>query len=323
MKLATYRDGSRDGQLLVVSRDLSCAHHAFGIASRLQDVLDDWNFLSPQLEELSQTLNHGKARHAFAFDPRRCLAPLPRAYQRVGTCGGGPSEARSGGASGAPSGGAPGGPRDAARAAALAAPPARGAPRLYQDSGDNLSGPHDPVVCADPSWGVHFHAEVVALTADVPPASGPDAALERVRLLALTNRLTLRHWWEAERAEGLGFVRSHPATAFSPVAVTPDELGGAWHGGRVHLGLVGGWNGRRLAPGDTGGGAAAPFGELIAQLCALRALGAGSIVGGGVLGELTPQDPPARDGDLVRWDLCDANGASVFGAIEQRLVWPS
>src|SRR5881275_568127 len=220
MKLATYRDGSRDGQLVVVSRDLQSAHYATGIAHKLQQVLDDWNFLAPQLQDLYDTLNGGKARHAFPFDPAQCMAPLPRAYQWA-------------------DGSAYINHVELVRAARNAEVPKTyyTDPLMYQGGSDDLLGPCDDVVVASEEWGIDFEAEVAVVTGDVPMGASPDRALDGIRLVMLANDVSLRNLIPAELAKGFGFFQGKPATAFSPVAVTPDELGDAWQGGRVHLTL--------------------------------------------------------------------------------------
>jgi fumarylacetoacetate (FAA) hydrolase len=307
MKLATYHDGSRDGQLIVVSRDLALAHYASGIATRLQQVLDDWNFMSPQLEELSQTLNHGKARHAFAFEPAKCLAPLPRAF------------------------------RWAVGNAYVEQPDAR----LVDAAADRLLGPQDAIVCAESGLDLDFEAGLAVVTGDVPAGATPEAALEGVRLLLLANDLHLR-----ARADHPGPGASRFATAFGPVAVTPDELGPAWSGGRVHLKLDVAVNGKRFGLVDAGAEMRVHFGELIARLARNRALSAGSLVGSGPVHNADPSrgfasiavkwemaagtgadadgaTPGAgfmKPGDTLRIDLRGSDGNSVFGAIEQRVV---
>ena len=324
MKLATLKDGSRDGQLVVVSRDLSQAHFATGIASRLQQALDDWNFIAPQLEDLSQTLNHGKARHAFAFDPRQCMAPLPRACQWVD-------------ASAYPS------HLLRLRQARGAEPPAglHTVPLLYQGGSDDFLGPCDDAVFADEAWGIDFEAELAVVTGDVPMGSSADAALEGIRLLMLANDWSLRELAGAEVARGFGLVQSKPATAFGPVALTPDELGSAWQCGRVHLAMESRCNGRRTGRCDAGAAMAFHFGQLIAHLAKTRNVRAGSIVGAGAvsneevergcccIAELraletistgTPQTDYLRFGDSVRIEMTDADGAPLFGAIEQAVA---
>jgi fumarylacetoacetate (FAA) hydrolase len=326
MKLATYKDGSRDGQLIVVSRDLSIAHYASGIATRLQQVLDDWNFLSPQLDELSQSLNHGKARHAFGFDPQRCMAPLPRAYQWA-------------------DGSAFINHVELVRKARGAEVPGSfyTDPLMYQGGSDDFIGARDDIVCASTEFGIDFEAEVAVITGDVTMGAAPDAALEGIRLLMLANDVSLRNLIPDELAKGFGFLQSKPATAFSPVAVTPDELGEAWHGGRVHLNLESVWNGKRVGLTDAGLEMTFHFGELIAHLCKTRNVRAGSIVGSGTVSNRdwgrgysciaekraietiesgAPKTGFMKFGDTIRIEMKGADGMSVFGAIEQRVTAP-
>ena len=326
MKLATYQDGSRDGQLVVVSRDLTLAHYASGVATRLQQVLDDWNFLSPQLEELSQTLNHGKARHAFAFDPALCMAPLPRAYQWA-------------------DGSAYVNHVELVRKARGAEMPESfwNDPLMYQGASDDLLGPTEAIVCGSEDWGLDFEAEVAVVTGDVPMGATAEAALEAVRLLMLANDVSLRQLIPAELAKGFGFLQSKPATAFSPVAVTPDELGEAWQGGRVHLALQTAWNGRTVGLCEAGPEMTFHFGQLIAHLARTRRVRAGSIVGSGTVSNKdwshgvsciaekraietiesgAPQTAFMRYGDRIRIEMADEHGASMFGAIDQRVRAP-
>ena len=324
MKLATYKDGSRDGQLVVVSRDLSLGHFVSGIATRLQAVLDDWNFLSPQLEALSQTLNHGKARHAFAFDPHQCMAPLPRAYQWA-------------------DGSAFINHVELVRKARGAEVPASfyTDPLMYQGGSDDFTGACDDIVCASTEFGIDFEAEVAVVTGDLPMGTAPDAALEGIRLLMLANDVSLRNLIPAELAKGFGFFQSKPATAFGPVAVTPDELGAAWQGGRVHLNLESVWNGRRVGLCNAGPEMTFHFGQLIAHICKTRNVRAGSVVGSGTVSNQdwshgysciaekraietieggAPKTAFMQFGDTVRIEMKGADGMSVFGAIEQRVA---
>ena len=315
MKLATYKDGTRDGQLVVVSRDLGTAHYATGIATRMQQALDDWGFIAPQLQDLYETLNHGKARHAFPFDPALCMAPLPRAYQRLT------------------------GVAYASHTALLG--DAEGNLAVHQSASDHLQGAHEPVVCANENLGVDFSAEVAVITGDVPAGATPDAALEEVRLVMLSNATTLRHV-----AAG---VQSQAAAAFSPVAVTLDELGDAWDDGQVHLTVQVAWNGRKVGMCDAGTDMTYGFGQLLAHACKTRALRAGTIVSSGTVSnagfEKNGQTEwpkgysciaekrameTARDGqatteymkfaDTVRIEAKGKDGQSVFGAIEQELA---
>lgn len=323
MKLATLKDGSRDGQLAVVSRDLASAHFATGIATRLQQVLDDWNFLSPQLEDLSTTLNHGKARHAFAFDPRACMAPLPRAYQWADGSAY-PSHVRR---------------VLHARGAEVPAGLLE-VPLMYQGGSDDFLGPCDDAVFADLAWGIDLESELAVVTGDLAMGSTPEAALEAVRLVLLANDWSLRSLVPAEVARGFGYLQSKPATAFAPVAVTPDELGGAWRGGRVHLKVATQVNGQRLGDVEGGAGMHFHFGQLLAHLARTRNVRAGAIVGSGTVShddeaqgvsclaerralEMMHAGQAATGwlqfGDLVHIEVHDAAGHSVFGAIEQRV----
>ena len=218
MKLATYKDGSRDGQLVVVSRDLGTAHYATGIASKLQQVLDDWSFLSPQLQDLYDQLNSGRARHPFPFDPAQCMAPLPRAYQWA-------------------DGSAYINHVELVRKARNSEVPESfyTDPLMYQGGSDDFIGPCDPVVVPSESMGIDFEAEIAVITGDVKMGATPEQALEGIRLVMIANDVSLRNLIPAELAKGFGFFQSKPATAFSPVAVTLDELGDAWDKGRVNL----------------------------------------------------------------------------------------
>jgi fumarylacetoacetate (FAA) hydrolase len=332
MKLASYKDGSRDGQLVVVSRDLSTAHYATDIALTLQQVLDDWNFLSPQLHDLYQTLNLGKARHAFAFEPQRCMAPLPRAYQWA-------------------DGSAYINHVELVRAARGSQVPATfyTDPLMYQGGSDDFLGPCDPVVCPDEAFGIDFEAELAVVTGDVPMGSSAERALDGVRLLMLVNDVSLRNLIPDELAKGFGFLQSKPATAFSPVAVTPDELGEAWQGGRVHLTLQSIWNGRKVGLCDAGSDMTFDFGQLIAHLCKTRNVRAGSIIGSGTVSNRgveengrkswpkgysciaekraietivdgQPSTAFMKFGDTIRIEMKGRDGHSVFGAIDQRVA---
>ena len=324
MKLATLKDGSRDGQLVVVSRDLASAHFATGVATTLQQVLDDWNFISPQLEDLAITLNQGNSRHAFAFDPRACMAPLPRACQWV-------------------DGSAYLNHVELVRKARGADMPASffDDPLMYQGGSDDFLGPCDDAPFASTDWGIDFESEVAVITGDVASGSNADTALEGVRLLMLVNDWSLRNLIPAELAKNFGFLQSKPATAFGPVAVTPDELGPAWHGGRVHLALESRWNGQRVGLCDAGPEMSFHFGQLIAHVAKTRRLRAGSIVGSGTVSNKdwncgisciaerraietiesgAPTTAFMQFGDTIRIDMLGHDGRSVFGAIDQRVV---
>jgi fumarylacetoacetate (FAA) hydrolase len=321
MKLATYRDGSRDGQLVVVSRDLRHAHYASATATRLQQVLDDWNFHAPQLEELSQALNHGRTRHAFAFEPARCMAPLPRAYQRVVGSAFPKHRERIGQADGS-----------------ALAHDFDADPLMQRDDSSELLGACDDIVCASADLDIDFGAGLAVVTADIARGASADAALEGIRLVMLANDVTLRSLMPAERAKGFGCLQSQAATAFSPVAVTLDELGAAWQAGRLHLDLDSTLNGEPVGHCNAGPEMRFHFGQLIAHIAETRNVRAGSIVGSGCVsnGERSrgcsciaerraletiegaaPQTAYLRHGDRIRIDAKDEHAASVFGAIDQ------
>ena len=324
MKLATWRDGSRDGQLAVVSRDLTQAHFASGIAGRMQQALDDWTFIAPQLNDLYQTLNEGRARHAFPFDPAQCMAPLPRAYQWA-------------------DGSAYVNHVELVRKARNAEMPETfwTDPLMYQGGSDDLLGPRDPIVCVSEDWGIDFEAEVAVVTDDVPMSVTPDAAAAHIRLVMLVNDVSLRNLIPAELAKGFGFFQSKPATAFSPVAVTPDELGEAWTGRKLNLPLIVHWNGKRVGRAHAGEDMVFDFAQLIAHIGKTRNVRAGSIVGSGtvsnkdsargysciaeqraleMIADGKPSTPFMKFGDTVKIEMFDAQGASIFGAIEQQVV---
>ena len=302
MKLATYKDGSRDGQLIVVSRDLSQAHYANGIATRLQQVLDDWGFLSPQLDELYTQLNHGKLRHAFNFEPKQCMAPLPRAFQWLT---GGAYQAQAG--------------------------ERLSEPELAQGAGDDFLGPCEPALFAAEAMGLDFEAGLAVMTGDVACGTAPAQALEGVRLLALVNGWRLRNVLAND-------LHSRPCCAFSPVAVTPDELGAAWSGGRVDLPLQTMWNGRKIGLCEAGEDMGFHFGQLLAHAAKTRRLRAGTVVGSGPVrnqnagrGYASIADKRALEifasgqakteymqfGDSIRIEMKGRDGLSVFGAIDQ------
>ena len=324
MKLATYKDGSRDGQLLVVSRDLSTAHYATGIASKLQQVLDDWNFMSPQLQDLYETLNNGKARHAFPFEPAQCMAPLPRAYQWA-------------------DGSAFINHVELVRKARNSEVPDTfyTDPLMYQGGSDDFIGPRDDVVVASEAFGIDFEAEIAVITADVGMGTTPDQAIDGVRLVMLANDVSLRNLIPTELAKGFGFFQSKPATAFSPVAVTIDELGDTWKGGRLHMTLQSTWNGRKVGMCEAGPEMTFHFGQLIAHICKTRNVRAGSVIGSGTVSnedwthgysciaekraiETIEGGKPVTEfmkfGDTIRIEAKAKDGQSVFGAIEQRVA---
>ena len=335
MKLATYKDGSRDGQLVVVARDLGTAHYATGIAAKLQQVLDDWSFISPQLQDLYDAVNNGKSRHAFPFVPAQCMAPLPRAYQWA-------------------DGSAFINHVELVRAARHSEVPATfyEDPLMYQGGSDDFLGPCDDAVVPSEDYGIDFEAEVAVITGDVPMLATPEQALDGIRLLMIANDVSLRNLIPAELGKGFGFVQSKPATAFGPVAITLDEVGDAWDGGRLHLTLQSAWNGRKVGMCEAGPEMTFHFGQLIAHLCKTRNVRAGSIVGSGTVSNKgvsgangktdwpkgysciaekraietiqdgKPSTPFMKFGDTIRIEMKGRDGQSLFGAIEQKIVAP-
>ncbi|MYN16710.1 fumarylacetoacetate hydrolase [Rugamonas sp. FT107W] len=323
MKLATLKDGTRDGQLMVVSRDLKTAQLADGVARTLQRALDDWTFIAPQLDAIYQDLNQGRARRSFDFEPANCMAPLPRAFQWAdGSAYVNHVELVR-----------------KARGAEL--PPSFWEdPLMYQGGSDDFLGPTDDIELFREEWGIDFEAEVAVITDDVPMGVTPDQAHQRIRLLMLVNDVSLRNLIPDELAKGFGFVQSKPATSFSPVAVTPDELDDAWKGGKVHLPLLSTWNGKLVGKPQAGVDMVFNFPQLIAHLAKSRNVRAGSIIGSGTVSNKdakrgysciaeqrcletiaggAPVTPFMAFGDTIRIEMLGADGKSVFGAIEQRV----
>jgi fumarylacetoacetate (FAA) hydrolase len=321
MKLATLKDGTRDGQLMVVSRDLKTAQLADGVARTLQRALDDWTFIGPQLEQLYQELNQGRARRSFDFEPANCMAPLPRAFQWA-------------------DGSAYVNHVELVRKARGAELPESfwDDPLMYQGGSDDFLGPTDDIALFHEEWGIDFEAEVAVITDDVPMGVTPDQAHQRIRLLMLANDVSLRNLIPDELAKGFGFVQAKPATSFSPVAVTPDELGDAWKGGKVHLPLLSTWNDKLVGKPHAGVDMTFNFPQLIAHLAKSRNVRAGSIIGSGtvsnkdakrgysciaeqrareMIADGAPATPFMAFGDTIRIEMLNADGKSVFGAIAQ------
>ncbi|HEX3918823.1 MAG TPA: fumarylacetoacetate hydrolase family protein [Caulobacteraceae bacterium] len=329
MKLASLK-GGRDGRLVVVGRDLATCAPA-GPAT-LQAALDDWDRHGPALAALSERLEGG-AR----FDPSEAASPLPRAYQWAdGSAYLNHVEL-------------------VRRARGAEMPPSfLSDPLLYQGGSDGFLGPSDPIPLADAAWGADFEAEVAVITGDVPMGADPATALAAVRLVMLVNDVSLRNLIPAELAKSFGFFQSKPASAFSPVAVTPDELGEAWRGGKLHGEVRIDLNGAPFGRVDAGRDMNFGFGELIAHAARTRALAAGTIVGSGTISnrgpdggpgkpvadggagyaciaeqrtvetllEGAPRTPFLKAGDRVRIEMLDAAGHSIFGAIDQVVLAP-
>jgi fumarylacetoacetate (FAA) hydrolase len=323
MKLATLKQGGRDGTLVVVSRDLTLCQPVPGIARTLQAAIDDWNTLAPPLAEVYTALNNGAARHAQPFAPALCHSPLPRAYQWA-------------------DGSAYVNHVELVRKARGADMPPEfwTDPLMYQGGSDSFVGPRDPVLALDEAWGIDFEAEVAVVTGDVPMGATPADCRARIRLLMLVNDVSLRNLIPAELAKGFGFFQSKPASAFSPVAVTPDELGEAWDGGKLHLPLVVHLNDELFGQPNAGVDMTFDFPRLISHVARTRELEAGSIIGSGTvsnvdrstgsaclaekrcletIAEGKPKTPFMHFGDRVRIEMFDAAGATIFGAIAQEV----
>ena len=328
MKLATLKDGSRDGMLAVVSRDQKTAHLADGIAPTLQRALDDWPFIAPQLEDLALQLNSARARRPFEFVPANCMAPLPRAHQWLdGSVYEQHVELLTRLFSGKL-------PDNLWRE-----------PMMYQGGADDFLGPCDAAVFAEEHWGIDFEPEIGVVLGDTPMQVRKDDALDQVRLLVLINDWSLRNLIAAEIGKSFGFLQSKPATGFAPLAVTPDEIGEGWAGGLAHLGVAVDWNGVRFMAANAGAGTRFSFAELIVHAAKTRNLRAGTIIGSGTVSsggnvgcvaELRarealeaadekgkpgrPHTEFMRFGDRVRIEAFDAAGSSVFGAIDQEVA---
>lgn len=324
MKLATLKDGSRDGQLVVVSRDLKTAQIANGIATTLQRALDDWDFMKPQLEAVYEALNAGKASNVFDFNASLSMAPLPRAFQWAD----GSSYVNH---------------VELVRKARNADMPESfwHDPLMYQGGSDDFIGPMDDIELGSEQWGIDFESEIAVVTGDVPMGVKVQHAGQYIRLLMLVNDVSLRNLIPAELAKGFGFFQSKPASSFSPVAVTPDELGDAWKDGKVHLPLRSTWNKVLVGQPNAGVDMVFSFPQLITHLCKTRNARAGTIIGSGtvsnkdaskgfsciaekraleMISDGTPTTPFMQFGDSIKIEMLDKNGKSIFGAIDQSVV---
>jgi fumarylacetoacetate (FAA) hydrolase len=323
MKLATIKNDTRDGALAVVSRDLRHVQIAFDIAPTLQAALDDWDYCAPQLQNLYDELNRQPGNRAFAFDSRQCMAPLPRAYQWLD------------GSSYLPH-------IEALRKARGAGmpPDARRDPLMYQGNSEFFIGACDPIEAASEAWDIDLEAEIGVILGDLPMAVKHERASEEIRLFVLINDVSLRAVLAKEFQKGLGPVQGKIATAFSPVAVTADELGAAWDGRRVSRPVRVRVNDETLGEPDCGSDMQFDFPHLIAHAARTRRLGAGTVLGSGTvsnqghatgyacIAERRAGDAEAgrdplpflRFGDRVRIEMLDAAGQSIFGAIDQLVV---
>ncbi|MFB3150284.1 MAG: fumarylacetoacetate hydrolase family protein [Alphaproteobacteria bacterium] len=324
MKLASLKAPARDGTLVVVARDLSHAAPVPDAAPTLQAALEDWARAAPVLDAVYGALNEGGAEGAFALDATALASPLPRAYQWLDA--------------------------SAYLNHVELVRKARGAemppgfltdPLMYQGGSDAFLGPTDDIEAGSEDWGIDMEGEVAVITDDVPMGIGADEAGGHIRLLMLVNDVSLRNLIPAELAKGFGFLHAKPASAFSPVAVTPDELGGAWDGARVHLALHVDLNGAPLGRAEAGDDMQFGFPELIAHGARTRELAAGTIIGSGTVSNRDPAKgcsclaekrtheiidrgeattPFMGFGDRVRIEMLDREGQSIFGAIDQKVV---
>ena len=331
MKLGSLKEGGRDGTLIVVSRDLSKAVKATGIAPTLQRALEEWQSTAPRLNAIYEVLNLSPAETVngepvFAVDFAALASPLPRAYEFVDGSAYLPHVAR--------------------------VRKARGAevpesfytdPLMYQATSAGFLGPRDPVRVPDEAYGIDLEAEVVIITDDVPMAVTPEEAAQHIQLVGLVNDVSLRNLIPAELAKGFGFLQSKPRSALSPVFVTPDELGEAWRDNKVHRPLLTHVNGKWFGAPEAGVDMQFDFAQLVAHVAKTRPLSAGTIVGSGTvanedtslgascfaelrtvetLRDGKPSTPFMTYGDTVRIEMLDRSGVSVFGAIEQRISTP-
>ncbi len=321
MKLATIKDGTRDGALYLVSRDLSIAVSAMDIAPTIQKALDDWAKVKIRLEERYEELNLGFLDSSVPFDSLPVAAPLPRAYQWAdGSAYVTHVEL-------------------VRRARGAEMPPSFWTdPLMYQGASDQFIGPKDDIRLAEEGWGIDFEAEIAIITDDVPMGITYEDAGKHIQLLMLVNDVSLRHLIPGELAKGFGFFQSKPASSFSPVAVTPDEFGKAWRDYKVHLALLSYINGQLFGCPKAGEDMTFDFAQLIVHAAKTRHLGAGTIIGSGTVANKdhrrgssciaekrmleqleigAPMTPFLRFGDRVKIDMVNDDGQSICGAIDQ------
>ena len=330
MKLATLKNSTRDGRLVVVSRDLTRCSEVGHIARTLQDALDDWEHVAPRLERVAEGLETG-SQPATRFHEHDAASPLPRAYQWA-------------------DGSAYVNHVELVRKARNAEMPESfwTDPLMYQGGSDSFLGPRDPIRAADEAFGIDMEGEIAVIVDDVPMGASVETARQAIKLVMLVNDVSLRGLIPGELAKGFGFFQSKPSSAFSPVAVTPDELGGAWDGGKLHLPLLVSLNGKPFGKADAGVDMTFDFAQLVAHAARTRPLVAGSIIGSGTVSNKldggpgkpvaeggagysciaeirtieaitsgAPKTPFLKFGDTVRIEMKDKTGHSIFGAIEQ------
>ena len=324
MKLASLKEGGRDGTLIVVDRALKHGVRAGGIAPTLQKAIEDWTTIAPKLRDLADMLRDGKAPGAFELDPASLAAPLPRAYQWA----------------------------DGSayvvhvelvrKARGVEMPPSFWTdPLMYQGGSDSFVGCRDEIELADEAWGIDFEGEIGVITDDVPMGISAEAARKHIMLVTILNDVSLRNVIVTELAKGFGFFHGKPATAFAPVAVTPDELGDAWDGARLGLPLISTFNGKEFGHPNAATDLTFDFGQLIAHAARTRYLEAGTVVGSGTVANRDaavgcsciaerrvretidsgkPVTPFMKFGDHIRIEMFGRDGQSIFGAIDQKVV---
>ena len=323
MKLASRKNDTRDGELIVVSRDLKRAVSAKEVCSSLQQALDDWSNIAPKLETIYEKLNSHSIDNIFSFESDKMAAPLPRAYQWADG--------------------------SAYVTHVELVRKARGAelpesfwtdPLMYQGKSDHFSGPNDIILAEKEEWGIDFEAEIVVVTDDVPMGTNDKGAMHHILLIGLINDVSLRNLIPDEIAKFFGFFHSKPECALSPVFVTPDELGDSWKNGKIHLPLKSTLNGVLFGEPNAGIDMTFNFPQLISHAAKTRKLTAGTIVGSGTVananencgssciaerrmrekikdGEM--RTPYMKHGDQIRIEMFDTEGKSIFGAIDQQV----
>jgi len=324
MKLATLKNNTRDGQLVVVNRTLNKAVVVCNIAATLQAALDNWGVIAPQLEDVYQALNNGEVAETITFEQAECESPLPRAYQWA-------------------DGSAYVNHVELVRKARNAEMPATfwTDPLMYQGGSDAFIGPRDDINIASEEFGIDFESEVAVITDDVPMGASPEQAANHIKLLMLVNDVSLRNLIPGELAKGFGFFASKPSSAFSPVAVTPDELGEAWDGKKLHLPLITHLNKTLFGQPNCGVDMTFDFPTIVAHAAKTRPLSSGCVIGSGtisnydrsagssclaeirmleIIADGKPSTPFMSFGDRVRIEMLDNDGLSIFGAIDQQVV---
>lgn len=321
MKLASLKEGGRDGTLIVVNRELTRGVRAAGIAATLQLALENWSSIAPRLNALSEELQAGKSAEAFDLDVDKLASPLPRAYEFVDGSAYLPHVER------------------VRRARGAEVPESFYTdPLMYQATSAGFLAPRDPILAASEDWGIDLEAEVIVVTDDVDMGVSPAKAAGHIQLVGLVNDVSLRGLIPGELAKGFGFLQSKPRSALSPILATPDELGEAWKESKLHLPMRTWINGEWFGEAETGVDMQFSFADLIAHVAKSRPLSAGTIVGSGTIAnedtskgasclaeqrtvETLRDGKPATSflkfGDRVRIDVTDAAGHTIFGAIDQ------